>query len=95
MFQNWPDTGAVVFNNVTMSYRENSPVLIDVSLAIKAGERIGVCGRTGAGKSSLYSIFNSVFFFNSKFDLLLLACTKAVSAVPCHVVYITLLDDVC
>ena len=35
------------------------------------------------------------FFLNSKFDLLLLACTKAVSAVPCHVVYITLLDDVC
>ena len=44
----------VLFKNVTMSYRKNPPVLIDVSLAIKAGERIGVCGRTGAGKSSLF-----------------------------------------
>ena len=49
----WPQQGEVVFSNVTMSYRDNSPILLDVSFRIRAGERIGVCGRTGAGKSSL------------------------------------------
>jgi ATP-binding cassette subfamily C (CFTR/MRP) protein 3 len=50
----WPATGAVTFEAVSMRYRPGLPlVLRDVSLHIRGGEKVGVCGRTGAGKSSL------------------------------------------
>ncbi|KAJ7086116.1 ABC protein [Mycena belliarum] len=50
----WPTRGAVEFKDVTMSYRPGLPnVLHGISVAINAGEKIGVVGRTGAGKSSL------------------------------------------
>ncbi|KAJ6518372.1 ABC protein [Mycena vulgaris] len=50
----WPALGAIQFKNVTMAYRPGLPnVLHGISLDIKAGEKIGVVGRTGAGKSSL------------------------------------------
>ncbi|MCJ1239801.1 hypothetical protein MMC14_007799 [Varicellaria rhodocarpa] len=50
----WPAQGAVEFNNYSTRYREGlGLVLQDVNLKIKAHEKIGVVGRTGAGKSSL------------------------------------------
>ncbi|KAJ7224976.1 ABC protein [Mycena haematopus] len=50
----WPAHGAIEFKNVTMAYRPGLPnVLHGISLQIRAGEKIGVVGRTGAGKSSL------------------------------------------
>lgn len=50
----WPSRGAVSFQNVQLAYRPGLPlVLKDVSFDIKPGEKVGVVGRTGAGKSSL------------------------------------------
>ncbi|KAH7104651.1 ATP-dependent bile acid permease [Auriculariales sp. MPI-PUGE-AT-0066] len=50
----WPDQGAIEFKNIDLTYRPGLPmVLQDVSFSIKPGEKVGVCGRTGAGKSSL------------------------------------------
>ncbi|KNE72605.1 hypothetical protein AMAG_17047 [Allomyces macrogynus ATCC 38327] len=50
----WPAKGAIEFKDYTTSYREGlEPVLKHVNLSIKAGERVGIVGRTGAGKSSL------------------------------------------
>ncbi|KAA6391444.1 MAG: ABC transporter: Multidrug resistance-associated protein, ATP binding protein [Streblomastix strix] len=50
----WPSKGQIQFDNVTFRYRSGLPfVLKDVSFDLKGGEKIGVCGRTGAGKSSL------------------------------------------
>lgn len=50
----WPSKGAVSFNNYSTRYRpELEPVLKNISLSIKSHEKIGVVGRTGAGKSSL------------------------------------------
>jgi ATP-binding cassette subfamily C (CFTR/MRP) protein 1 len=50
----WPPKGAVSFNGYSTRYREGLDlVLKNVSLDIKSHEKIGVVGRTGAGKSSL------------------------------------------
>lgn len=50
----WPREGSIRFEDVDMSYRPGLPtVLKQVSLDIAAGERVGVVGRTGAGKSSI------------------------------------------
>lgn len=52
----WPEHGEIVFDNVEMRYRAGLPlVLKGLNLHVKAGERIGVVGRTGAGKSSIMS----------------------------------------
>ncbi|KAG0380174.1 hypothetical protein BGX24_009789 [Mortierella sp. AD032] len=50
----WPSQGSLEFKNVTLRYRPDlPPVLRDISFSIQAGLKIGVVGRTGAGKSSL------------------------------------------
>eukprot|EP00455_Lapot_gusevi_P039155 TRINITY_DN4387_c0_g1_i1.p1 TRINITY_DN4387_c0_g1~~TRINITY_DN4387_c0_g1_i1.p1 ORF type:complete len:383 (+),score=53.14 TRINITY_DN4387_c0_g1_i1:26-1150(+) len=52
--QGWPSQGAVTFENICLKYRPELPaVLKGVSCSIRPGEKIGICGRTGAGKSSL------------------------------------------
>jgi len=51
---NWPPQGAVHFKDFSTRYREGLDlVLKDINLDIKPREKIGVVGRTGAGKSSL------------------------------------------
>ena len=52
-------SGQISLTDLTMRYREGLPlVLKGVSLDISAGERVGIVGRTGSGKSSLtLSIF--------------------------------------
>eukprot|EP00036_Acanthoecidae_sp_10tr_P013013 CAMPEP_0206289406 /NCGR_PEP_ID=MMETSP0106_2-20121207/2100_1 /ASSEMBLY_ACC=CAM_ASM_000206 /TAXON_ID=81532 /ORGANISM="Acanthoeca-like sp., Strain 10tr" /LENGTH=498 /DNA_ID=CAMNT_0053719959 /DNA_START=119 /DNA_END=1615 /DNA_ORIENTATION=+ len=52
--ESWPDRGEVEFRNVDMRYRDNGLVLTNVSFTVRGGDRVGVCGRTGAGKSSLF-----------------------------------------
>lgn len=50
----WPATGVVEFKNVCMRYRPGLPlVLQNLNLTIPGGARVGVVGRTGAGKSSI------------------------------------------
>lgn len=50
----WPRSGLIVFDNVVFTYRPTlAPVLKSVSFAIRSNEKVGVVGRTGAGKSSL------------------------------------------
>ncbi|MGV2965647.1 ABC transporter ATP-binding protein [Paenibacillus sp. FSL L8-0435] len=41
------------FSQVHFSYNQDKPVLQDINFAIKPGERLGIIGRTGSGKSSL------------------------------------------
>ncbi|KAL5259680.1 hypothetical protein ACHWQZ_G009951 [Mnemiopsis leidyi] len=50
----WPEKGEVKFSNYYGAYSDDlDSVLQDVSVTIPAGKRIGICGRTGSGKSSL------------------------------------------
>lgn len=53
----WPQKGVVNFDNVQMRYREQLPlVLKGLTFEAAAGEKIGIVGRTGAGKSSLAQV---------------------------------------
>lgn len=50
----WPSEGRIEFEGVELRYFEHDePVLRDLSFAIEAREKIGIVGRTGAGKSSI------------------------------------------
>lgn len=51
--ESWPDQGAIEFRDVTASYGPSAPALHSISMTIKPGQKIGICGRTGSGKSSL------------------------------------------
>lgn len=52
--ENWPSDGSVKFDSYSARYRENLDlVLKEVTLDIKPREKIGIVGRTGAGKSTL------------------------------------------
>ncbi|KAH9147937.1 hypothetical protein AeRB84_008549, partial [Aphanomyces euteiches] len=50
----WPEDGSITFENVSFRYKPKDPlVLKDVNFHVQSGEKIGIVGRTGAGKSSL------------------------------------------
>merc|ERR1712176_143276 len=52
--RDWPQQGAITLQNLQMKYRDDTPlVLKGLTVEFKAGERIGVVGRTGSGKSSM------------------------------------------
>lgn len=52
----WPEFGKVQMNNVSFKYRADLPlVLKNISIEIGGGQKVGIVGRTGAGKSSLIS----------------------------------------
>ncbi|RKK95508.1 hypothetical protein BFJ68_g14723 [Fusarium oxysporum] len=57
----WPDKGAIQIHNLTASYGDGDGEVIKaldaVSLEIKGGEKVGICGRTGSGKSSIFLAF--------------------------------------
>ena len=48
--------GEIVFEHVAFAYDPGAPVLRDINLTIKPGQRIGVCGPTGGGKSTVLSL---------------------------------------
>ncbi|KAI0465937.1 P-loop containing nucleoside triphosphate hydrolase protein [Xylaria cf. heliscus] len=50
---NWPSHGSVTFDSVSASYEEDGPLILrDVSFSLKGGQKVGIVGRTGSGKSS-------------------------------------------
>ena len=50
----WPHAGSITFDKIYVRYRPDLPnVLNGLSFTIKGGEKIGICGRTGCGKSTL------------------------------------------
>jgi len=65
---NWPKNGCIEYKEYTTTYRAGiDPVLKNINLVIKSGEKVGVVGRTGAGKSSLaLSLFRIIEPTNGK-----------------------------
>ncbi|KAJ1943542.1 Multidrug resistance-associated protein 5, partial [Linderina pennispora] len=52
--ENWPDKGKIEFVDYGMRYKGAAGRALDgISLTINPGEKLGIVGRTGAGKSSL------------------------------------------
>ena len=66
----WPSHGEIVFDHVSKSYSddEHSPLALhDVSLKIQGGEKIGIIGRTGAGKSTfIQSLFRMGYIIHGQ-----------------------------
>jgi len=52
----WPNKGLIEIENASMRYRDGPLVLKNITLTIQAGEKVGVVGRTGSGKSSLMNL---------------------------------------
>lgn len=50
----WPQNGGIQLHNFSASYSDDSdPVLREINMEIKPGMKLGICGRSGSGKSSL------------------------------------------
>ncbi|KAM5169906.1 ATP-binding cassette sub-family C member 9 [Mantella aurantiaca] len=64
----WPKTGEIKINDLCVRYETNlKPVLKHVKAYIKPGQKVGICGRTGSGKSSLsLAFFRMVDIFDGK-----------------------------
>lgn len=50
----WPSAGHLVLRNVSVGYAPDQPVLSNINLDVKAGQKLVICGRTGSGKSTIF-----------------------------------------
>ncbi|KAG1657832.1 Multidrug resistance-associated protein 4 [Nymphon striatum] len=51
--KDWPQKGFVEASNMSLAYNKNNYVLKDICFTIKGSQKVGIVGRTGAGKTSL------------------------------------------
>ncbi|KAI8313634.1 ABC transporter atnG [Colletotrichum sp. SAR11_59] len=52
--QGWPSPGAIDFKSIDARYKtDDENILRELSLSIKPGQKVGICGRTGSSKTSL------------------------------------------
>ncbi|HJD61954.1 MAG TPA: ABC transporter ATP-binding protein/permease [Rickettsia endosymbiont of Columbicola hoogstraali] len=48
--------GEIIFKEIYFAYKENSNVFKNLNLSIKAGEKVGIVGHSGGGKSTLIAL---------------------------------------
>lgn len=54
----WPEKGEISVKNISLRYAKELPrVINDVSFEVKANQKVGIVGRTGAGKSTIITAF--------------------------------------
>nr|XP_023023881.1 multidrug resistance-associated protein 4-like [Leptinotarsa decemlineata] len=64
---NWPTHGEITYNHVSLTYtRSHEKVLKDINFKVKPKEKIGIVGRTGAGKSSIVSTLFRLYNFEGE-----------------------------
>ena len=89
--KNWPNKGKIEFQDVSFAYDENLPnVLHHLTLEINPNEKIGIIGRTGAGKSSFFQALFRMGSFNGNIliddvnikDVSLNELRNAISIIP-------------
>ncbi|XP_028914137.1 ATP-binding cassette sub-family C member 9 isoform X3 [Ornithorhynchus anatinus] len=66
--EHWPQEGEIKIHDLCVRYENNlKPVLKHVKAYIKPGQKVGICGRTGSGKSSLsLAFFRMVDIFDGR-----------------------------
>lgn len=68
--ENWPLKGSIQFEKVDLCYEGcKTLVLKRISFEIKSKERIGIVGRTGAGKSSFFTVLCRLTEFGGKIEI--------------------------
>lgn len=67
----WPEKGEIRFENASLSYRPGLPlVLKNFNADVRPNEKIGICGRTGAGKSSvMVALYRIVELLGGKIEI--------------------------
>lgn len=66
----WSESGEICFSDVSLSYFDDEPpVLKQLNFTVKACEKVGIVGRTGAGKSSIVSILFRLYKFEGKVEI--------------------------
>ncbi len=54
-------SGEITFENVSFAYENTSNVLSNVNLSIRKGEKVGICGVSGGGKSTMFKLLNRFY----------------------------------
>lgn len=66
----WPQLGGISLKNVSVKYRTGAPdALQDICLSIQPGEKLGIVGRTGAGKSSLVNCLMRIVEYSGGIEI--------------------------
>jgi ATP-binding cassette subfamily C (CFTR/MRP) protein 4 len=69
--KDWPEKGQIKFNKLSLSYSPNmeDKVLKELEFEIKPQEKIGIVGRTGAGKSSIINALFRLSYLDGTIDI--------------------------
>ncbi|EJC75036.1 ABC-type multidrug transport system, ATPase and permease component [Rhizobium leguminosarum bv. trifolii WSM2012] len=59
------NTGEIVFDRVTFGYDADTPLYEDFSVTIKPGERVGLVGHSGSGKTTFFKLIQRLYDVNA------------------------------
>ena len=63
--QNWPNAGNIKINDLSVTINKNE-ILKHITLKIKQGHKVGIVGRTGAGKSTFLNVFFQLYQYQGQ-----------------------------